>query len=95
VGHGKRVLPLTPALRPRPGNGTLLVLPLDQGREHGPSDFFRFLSQPRRPRHRLPVPAHPEGRWPSASARPRNTWPTTLAADPTPCTGTPEDPAAV
>lgn len=23
-----------------PGNGTLLVLPLDQGLEHGPSDFF-------------------------------------------------------
>ena len=40
VGHGKRVRLWRLLHGHGPGNGTLLVLPLDQGLEHGPSDFF-------------------------------------------------------
>jgi class I fructose-bisphosphate aldolase len=40
VGHGKRVRLWRLLYGHGPGNGTLLVLPLDQGLEHGPSDFF-------------------------------------------------------
>lgn len=48
-GHALRDLSLSHGKRARlhrllyghgPGNGTLLVLPLDQGLEHGPTDFF-------------------------------------------------------
>lgn len=37
---GKRVRLHRMLYRHGPGNGTLLVLPLDQGLEHGPTDFF-------------------------------------------------------
>lgn len=40
VGHGKRVRLWRLLYGHGPGNGTLLVLPLDQGLEHGPADFF-------------------------------------------------------
>jgi class I fructose-bisphosphate aldolase len=40
VGHGKRVRLWRMLYGHGPGNGTLLVLPLDQGLEHGPADFF-------------------------------------------------------
>jgi class I fructose-bisphosphate aldolase len=40
VGHGKRVRLWRLLHGHGPANGTLLVLPLDQGLEHGPSDFF-------------------------------------------------------
>jgi fructose-bisphosphate aldolase, class I len=38
--HGKRVRLSRLLYSHGPGNGTLLVLPLDQGLEHGPTDFF-------------------------------------------------------
>jgi class I fructose-bisphosphate aldolase len=40
VSHGKRVRLWRLLYGRGPGNGTLLVLPLDQGLEHGPADFF-------------------------------------------------------
>src|SRR5687768_14638459 len=40
VGHGKRVRLWRILYGHGPANGTLLVLPLDQGMEHGPADFF-------------------------------------------------------
>jgi fructose-bisphosphate aldolase, class I len=40
VGHGKRVRLWRLLYGHGPANGTLLVLPLDQGLEHGPADFF-------------------------------------------------------
>jgi fructose-bisphosphate aldolase, class I len=40
VSHGKRVRLWRLLFGHGPGNGTLMVLPLDQGLEHGPSDFF-------------------------------------------------------
>jgi class I fructose-bisphosphate aldolase len=40
VGLGKRVRLWRLLYGAGPANGTLLVLPLDQGLEHGPSDFF-------------------------------------------------------
>jgi class I fructose-bisphosphate aldolase len=40
LGHGKRVRLWRMLYGHGPGNGTLVVLPLDQGLEHGPSDFF-------------------------------------------------------
>jgi class I fructose-bisphosphate aldolase len=40
VGHGKRVRLFRLLYGHGPGNGTLMVLPLDQGLEHGPADFF-------------------------------------------------------
>jgi class I fructose-bisphosphate aldolase len=40
VGHGKRVRLWRMLYGHGPRNGTLAVLPLDQGLEHGPSDFF-------------------------------------------------------
>src|SRR5262245_20669243 len=40
TGHGKRVRLWRLLYASGPANGTLLVLPLDQGLEHGPSDFF-------------------------------------------------------
>src|SRR5436190_15881559 len=41
VGHGKRVRLFRLLYGHGPANGTLLVLPLDQGLEHGPADFFQ------------------------------------------------------
>jgi class I fructose-bisphosphate aldolase len=40
VSHGKRVRLWRLLYGHGPANGTLLVLPLDQGLEHGPADFF-------------------------------------------------------
>jgi len=40
LGHGKRARLFNLLYGHGPGNGTLMVLPLDQGLEHGPSDFF-------------------------------------------------------
>jgi class I fructose-bisphosphate aldolase len=40
VAHGKRVRLWRLFYGFGPANGTLLVLPLDQGLEHGPTDFF-------------------------------------------------------
>ena len=40
VGHGRRVRLWRLLYDHGPANGTLLVLPLDQGLEHGPADFF-------------------------------------------------------
>jgi class I fructose-bisphosphate aldolase len=40
VSHGKRVRLFRLLYGHGPGHGTLMVLPLDQGLEHGPSDFF-------------------------------------------------------
>jgi class I fructose-bisphosphate aldolase len=40
ISHGKRVRLWRLLYGHGPRNGTLLVLPLDQGLEHGPSDFF-------------------------------------------------------
>src|SRR6185436_3583895 len=40
VGHGKRARLWRLLYGHGPANGTLLVLPLDQGLEHGPADFF-------------------------------------------------------
>jgi len=40
LGHGKRVRLWRLLYANGPANGTLLVLPLDQGLEHGPGDFF-------------------------------------------------------
>lgn len=40
LAHGKRVRLWRLLYGSGPGNGTLLVLPLDQGLEHGPGDFF-------------------------------------------------------
>ena len=40
LGHGKRARLWRLLYANGPANGTLLVLPLDQGLEHGPSDFF-------------------------------------------------------
>jgi fructose-bisphosphate aldolase, class I len=40
VSHGKRVRLWRMLHGHGPGNGTLMVLPLDQGLEHGPTDFF-------------------------------------------------------
>ena len=40
VSHGKRVRLWRMLYAHGPRNGTLLVLPLDQGLEHGPTDFF-------------------------------------------------------
>jgi class I fructose-bisphosphate aldolase len=40
IAHGKRVRLWRLRYGGGPANGTLLVLPLDQGLEHGPSDFF-------------------------------------------------------
>src|SRR5215468_5205653 len=40
IGHGKRVRLWRLLYGHGPANGTLLVLPLDQGLEHGPADFF-------------------------------------------------------
>jgi len=40
LSHGKRVRLWRLLYGHGPANGTLLVLPLDQGLEHGPADFF-------------------------------------------------------
>ncbi len=40
ITHGKRVRLWRLLYGAGPANGTLLVLPLDQGMEHGPADFF-------------------------------------------------------
>ena len=40
VPHGKRVRLWRLLYGGGPRNGTLIVLPLDQGLEHGPTDFF-------------------------------------------------------
>ena len=40
LAHGKRVRLWRMLHGHGPGNGTLMVLPLDQGLEHGPTDFF-------------------------------------------------------
>ncbi len=40
LAHGKRVRLWRLLYGHGPANGTLLVLPLDQGLEHGPTDFF-------------------------------------------------------
>jgi class I fructose-bisphosphate aldolase len=40
LSHGKRVRLWRMLYAHGPRNGTLLVLPLDQGLEHGPADFF-------------------------------------------------------
>jgi class I fructose-bisphosphate aldolase len=40
LAHGKRVRLHRLLYDHGPGNGTLMVLPLDQGLEHGPTDFF-------------------------------------------------------
>ena len=40
LAHGKRVRLFRLLYGSGPGNGTLMVLPLDQGLEHGPADFF-------------------------------------------------------
>ena len=40
VSHGKRVRLWRLFFGSGPRNGTLIVLPLDQGLEHGPTDFF-------------------------------------------------------
>ena len=40
LGHGKRTRLFNLLHGHGPANGTLMVLPLDQGLEHGPSDFF-------------------------------------------------------
>ena len=40
LAHGKRVRLWRLLYAYGPGNGTLMVLPLDQGLEHGPTDFF-------------------------------------------------------
>src|SRR6185503_15763074 len=40
LSHGKRVRLWRMLYGHGPGNGTLAVLPLDQGLEHGPADFF-------------------------------------------------------
>lgn len=40
LSHGKRTRLHRMLYGHGPGNGTLLVLPLDQGLEHGPADFF-------------------------------------------------------
>jgi class I fructose-bisphosphate aldolase len=40
LAHGKRVRLWRLLHGSGPGNGTLLILPLDQGLEHGPGDFF-------------------------------------------------------
>ncbi|HEY8148695.1 MAG TPA: hypothetical protein VIK51_07295, partial [Vicinamibacteria bacterium] len=40
VSHGKRVRLWRMLYGHGPRNGTLAVLPLDQGLEHGPADFF-------------------------------------------------------
>src|SRR5260370_28001172 len=40
VAHGQRVRLWRLLYGAGPGNGTLIVLPLDQGLEHGPTDFF-------------------------------------------------------
>ena len=37
---GKRTRLHRPLYQYGPGNGTLLLLPIDQGLEHGPRDFF-------------------------------------------------------
>lgn len=41
VGHGKRARLWRLLYGAGPANGTLLVLPLDQGLEHGPTDFLQ------------------------------------------------------
>ncbi len=40
LAHGKRVRLFRLLYGHGPANGTLMVLPLDQGLEHGPADFF-------------------------------------------------------
>jgi class I fructose-bisphosphate aldolase len=40
LAHGKRTRLFNLLYAHGPANGTLMVLPLDQGLEHGPSDFF-------------------------------------------------------
>lgn len=40
LSHGKRARLWRLLYGHGPGNGTLMVLPLDQGLEHGPTDFF-------------------------------------------------------
>ncbi len=40
LAHGKRARLSRLLYGHGPGNGTLMVLPLDQGLEHGPTDFF-------------------------------------------------------
>src|SRR5512135_2383005 len=40
LGHRKRARLFNLLYRHGPANGTLMVLPLDQGLEHGPADFF-------------------------------------------------------
>ena len=40
LAHGKRARLWRLLYGHGPGNGTLMVLPLDQGLEHGPTDFF-------------------------------------------------------
>ena len=54
LSHGKRVRLWRLLYGHGPGNGTLMVLPLDQGLEHGPADFF---PNPAALDTELPVPA--------------------------------------
>lgn len=58
-----------------PGNGTMMVLPLDQGLEHGPTDFFP-LPPAGDPDYQFEL-AEAGGFLPSrwALAWPKNTWP--------------------
>ena len=73
LAHGKRARLWRLLYGHGPGNGTLMVLPLDQGLEHGPTDFF-----PNPPaldtRYQFRLAA--EGRF-SAWASPRSTWAST------------------
>ena len=62
-----------------PGNGTLMLLPIDQGIEHGPRDFFPnpLPRTPTTSSGSLPRPV--TRRSPARSAWPRSTTPTTPA----------------
>lgn len=62
-----------------PGNGTLMLLPIDQGIEHGPRDFFpNPASKDPDYQFRLAAEAGYE-LWPVRSGWPRSTTPTTPA----------------
>ena len=84
LAHGKRARLWRLLYGHGPGNGTLMVLPLDQGLEHGPTDFFpnpaaldttSSSAWPSRVASR---------RSPSESASPRSTCGTTRAHPPHP-----------
>jgi class I fructose-bisphosphate aldolase len=59
LSHGKRARLWRLLYGHGPANGTLMVLPLDQGLEHGPSDFFPLpiaLRHPTQRPHRIRGP---------------------------------------